>query len=116
QAERFKDVPHFASKFTIEEALKQFDLSYTILRPNYFFQNDAMLKEPLTGAGIYPMPLGPTGISAVDVRDIAEAAAIALTSEGHEGKTYNLVGPEALSGQQAASIWSNVLDREVRYS
>ncbi|HLQ85147.1 MAG TPA: NmrA family NAD(P)-binding protein [Salinisphaeraceae bacterium] len=115
QAERFKDVPHFASKFTIEQALKQFDLPYTILRPNYFFQNDAMLKEPLTGAGIYPMPLGPTGISAVDVRDIAEAAAITLTSDGHAGKTYNLVGPETLSGPQAASTWSDVLDREVRY-
>src|SRR5699024_825724 len=115
QAERCKDVPHFASKFTIEQALKQFDLPYTILRPNYFFQNDAMLKEPLTGAGIYPMPLGPTGISAVDVRDIAEAAAITLTSDGHAGKTYNLVGPETLSGPQAASTWSDVLDREVRY-
>jgi uncharacterized protein YbjT (DUF2867 family) len=115
QAERFKDVPHFASKFVIEEALKQFNLPYTILRPNYFFQNDTMLKESLTGAGIYPVPLGPTGISAVDVRDIAEAAAISLTGEGHAGKTYNLVGPSALSGPEAASIWSEVLGREIQY-
>jgi uncharacterized protein YbjT (DUF2867 family) len=115
QAERFKDVPHFASKFAIEEALKQFDLPYTILRPNYFFQNDMVLKDALTGAGIYPMPLGPTGISAVDVRDIAEAAAIALTSDGHAGKFYNLVGPSTLSGPRAASIWSELLDKEIRY-
>ncbi len=115
QAERFKDVPHFASKFVIEEALKQFNLPYTILRPNYFFQNDTMLKESLTGAGIYPVPLGPTGISAVDVRDIAEAAAISLTGEGHAGKTYNLVGPSSLSGPEAASIWSEVLGREIQY-
>jgi len=116
QAERFKDVPHFASKFAIEEALRQFDLPYTILRPNYFFQNDTMLKEPLTRAGIYPMPLGPTGISAVDVRDIAEAAAVVLTREGHAGKTYNLVGPNNLSGSAAASIWSELLGREIRYT
>lgn len=115
QAERFKDVPHFASKFVIEEAVKQFGLPYTILRPSYFFQNDTMLKDSLTGAGIYPMPLGPTGISAVDVRDIAEAAALTLTGEGHEGQTYNLVGPNTLSGPEAASIWSKVLGKEIQY-
>lgn len=115
QAERFKDVPHFASKFVIEEALKRSSLPYTILRPNYFFQNDTMLKEPLTRAGIYPMPLGPTGISAVDVRDIAEAAAVALTREGHTDKTYDLVGPSALSGPDAASIWGELLDKKIQY-
>jgi hypothetical protein len=42
------------------------------------------------------MPLGDVGVSVVDVRDIAEATAIVLTSDGeHHGKTYNLNGPEA---------------------
>ena len=58
------------------------------------YQNDMALKDVFMGPGIYPMPLGTPGISAVDIRDIAEAAAIALTTEGHEGKTYNLNGPE----------------------
>jgi uncharacterized protein YbjT (DUF2867 family) len=111
----FKDVPHFASKLAIESALHQFDLPFTIIRPNYFFQNDASLKDVLTGAGIYPVPLGPVGVSAVDTRDIAEAAAIALTTDGHLGKTYNLVGPSVLSGPQAAAIWSEVLHKPVRY-
>lgn len=115
EVDRFKDVPHFASKLTIESALKQFDVPFTILRPSYFFQNDKALKEPLMGAGFYPIPLGRRGISAVDVRDIAEAAAIALTTDGHQGKTYNLVGPRVLSGPDAASIWSRLLQREVRY-
>lgn len=115
QAEKFKDVPHFASKIVIESALKQFDVPYTILRPNYFFQNDDALKEPLTGAGFYPVPLGMPGISAVDVRDIAEAAAIALTTDGHAGKTYSLVGPEPVSGPGAAALWSEVLGHPVQY-
>jgi uncharacterized protein YbjT (DUF2867 family) len=116
RVERFKDVPHFASKLAIENAMREFDLPFTIIRPNYFFQNDAMLKDPLTIAGIYPMPLGPTGISAVDIRDIAEAAAIALTSEGHYGKIYNLNGPDVLNGPKVASIWSGLLGKSVRYS
>jgi len=114
RAEHFKDVPHFASKLAIEGALRQFDVPFTIIRPNYFFQNDASLKDQLM-AGVYPMPLGAVGISAVDIRDIAEAAAVVLTSVGHEGKTYNLNGQELLSGPALASIWSNVLGKEVRY-
>jgi uncharacterized protein YbjT (DUF2867 family) len=115
RVEHFKDVPHFASKLAIENAMREFDLPFTVIRPNYFFQNDASLKGPL-GAGIYPMPLGGVGISAVDVRDIAEATAIALTSDGHRGKTYNLNGPEVLSGPKVASIWSGLLGKEVRYA
>src|ERR1700690_4399179 len=113
RVEQFKDVPHFASKLAIESALREFDIPFTIIRPNYFIQNDAPLKDALTKTGIYPMPLGQVGISAVDIRDIAEAAAIALTSDGHFGKTYNLNGPEVLSGPKIASIWSGLLGKEI---
>jgi uncharacterized protein YbjT (DUF2867 family) len=115
KAEHFMDVPHFASKVAIEKALQDFDIPFTIIRPNYFYQNDVTLKGPLLDAGIYPMPLGTPGISAVDIRDIAEAAAIVLTSEGHCGKTYNLNGPEILSGTKAAAIWSEHLGKAIRY-
>ena len=116
RVDHFKDVPHFASKFALESALHTFDLPFTIIRPNYFNQNDVALKDPLTKAGIYPMPLGPVGVSTVDVRDIAEATAIALTTAGHEGKTYNLNGPDIVSGLGAAAIWSEVLGKEIKYA
>lgn len=111
----FPDVPHFASKSAVESALHASDLPFTILRPAYFFQNDLGLRDALTKGGIYPMPLGDAGIAAVDVRDIAEAAAIALTGDAHTGKTCNLVGPGVLSGGKAASIWSGALGKEIRY-
>ena len=116
RVDHFKDVPHFASKLAIENALREFDVPFTIIRPNYFSQNDATIQDALTKAGIYPMPLGQVGISTVDVRDIAEATAIALTSDGHFGKTYNLNGPEVLSGPKIASIWSGLLGKEIRYT
>ena len=115
KVEEFKDVPHFAAKLAIENALREFNLPFTIIRPNYFFQNDVSLKDALMNAGTYPMPLGTPGVSAVDTRDIAEAAAIALTSDGHLGKTYNLNGPENLSGKKIASIWSGLLGKEIGY-
>ena len=116
RVEHFKDVPHFASKFAIESAIREFDVPFTIIRPNYFFQNDASFKDQLTNMALYPNPLGSVGISAVDVRDIAEAAAICLMSDQHFGKTYNVNGPTILSGPKAAAIWSKVLGKEIRYA
>jgi uncharacterized protein YbjT (DUF2867 family) len=116
RVEHFKDVPHFASKFAIESAIREFDVPFTIIRPNYFFQNDASFKDSLIKMSVYPNPLGLVGISAVDIRDIAEAAAISLMSDQHFGKTYNVSGPAVLSGPKAASIWSKVLGKEIKYA
>ena len=82
---------------------------------NNFFQNDYQLKDALLTHGIYPQPLGEVGLSRVDVRDIAEAAAIALTESGHAGETYNLVGPDVLTGRGTAEIWSRALGRPIAY-
>jgi uncharacterized protein YbjT (DUF2867 family) len=116
RVEHFKDVPHFASKLAIESAIRGFDVPFTIIRPNYFFQNDAAIKDMLTKMSVYPNPLGLIGISAVDIRDIAEATAITLTSDSHFGRTYNVNGAATLSGPKAASIWSEVLGKEIKYA
>jgi uncharacterized protein YbjT (DUF2867 family) len=116
RVEHFKDVPHFAAKLAIESAIREFEVPFTIIRPNYFFQNDASFKDILTKMSVYPNPLGLVGISAVDIRDIAEAAAIALTSDEHFGRTYNVNGPAILSGPKVAAIWSRVLGKEISYA
>jgi uncharacterized protein YbjT (DUF2867 family) len=116
KVEQFRDVPHFASKLAVESALREFGVPYTILRPGYYIQNDALLKDALMGPGIYPAPIGTAGICAVDTRDIAEAAAISLTGEGHAGQTYDVVGPTLIGGPGNAATWSKLLGREIRYS
>jgi uncharacterized protein YbjT (DUF2867 family) len=115
-ADQFRDVPHFASKLAFEGTLREFGVPYTILRPGYYIQNDGTLKDPITKAGIYPMPIGTAGMCAVDIRDIAEAAAISLTTDGHEGQTYDLVGPTWLTGPGNAELWSQLLNKEVKYT
>jgi uncharacterized protein YbjT (DUF2867 family) len=109
-------LPHFGSKLPIETAVKSSGIPYTILRPNNFYQNDYFFKDAMLQYGVYPQPIGGTGISRVDVRDIAEAAALALTTGGHEGQTYNLVGPEAQTGQSTAAVWSRVLGKAIAYA
>ena len=108
-------LPHIGSKLPIETAVKASGIPYTILRPNNFFQNDYWFKEAMLKHSIYPQPIGDLGISRVDVRDIAEAAAIAFATPGHEGQTYNLVGPQAHTGKSTAEVWSRVLGKTISY-
>jgi len=116
KADQFLDVPHFAAKFAVEEAIRTGGLPYTILRPGYFLQNERRLQIVLTGPGVYPVPAGNQGLAAVDVRDIAELAAKSLTEEGHAGKTYDLVSSEMLTGPGAAATWSKVLGKKITYA
>jgi uncharacterized protein YbjT (DUF2867 family) len=109
-------LPHFGSKIGIEEAVRRSGIPWTILRPNSFFQNQHMYRQAIVEHGIYPEPIGTAGISRIDVRDIAEAAAIALTSPGHDGRTYDLSGAEVWTGPGSAKLWSEVLGRPVAYA
>ncbi|MFN6964535.1 MAG: SDR family oxidoreductase [Pyrinomonadaceae bacterium] len=108
-------IPHLGAKVAIETAVKESGISYTILRPNNFYQNDHWFKDALVEHGVYPQPFGNIGMSRVDVGDIAHAAALALTSTRGEGETFNLVGPEVLTGESSAAAWSEALGREIVY-
>jgi uncharacterized protein YbjT (DUF2867 family) len=116
KADQFLDVPHFAAKFAVEKAIREGGVPYTILRPGYFAQNERRLKPVLTGPGVYPVPAGNQGLAVVDIRDIAEAAAISLTEEGHKGRTYDLVSSEMLTGPAAAGTWSKLLGKKIIYA
>jgi uncharacterized protein YbjT (DUF2867 family) len=54
-------------------------------------------------------------ISFVDARDVARAAAAVLLSAGHDGRAYDLTGPEARTYEQAAECFSATLGRSVRF-
>lgn len=107
-------IPHFASKIPVEQAVRDSGTEWTILRPNNFYQNDLALREAIVTHGVYPQPIGSKGMSRVDVRDIAEAAVEALT-DGESGREIPLHGPDALTGEETARIYSRNLGREVRY-
>jgi len=109
-------VPIVAAKAIIEASLKATGMRHVILRPNNFYQNDVWYREPLMQYGIYPQPLGNVGVARVDVRDIAEAAAIALTSLEADSQTYNIVGPENLTAADVAATWSKVLGRPIAHA
>ena len=54
-------------------------------------------------------------MSPVDVRDIAAVAAVALTEPGHEGKTYTITGPAAVTHTEMAAAIAEAIGRQVAY-
>jgi uncharacterized protein YbjT (DUF2867 family) len=116
----YVNVPHFAGKFGVERMIEAMGMHATILRPAYFIDNEVMIKDVVTGYGIYPMPIGTRGLAMVDARDIGEVAAIELLRRENAPEPLplnriNLVGPETLTGPDVAAIWSEVLGREIAY-
>jgi uncharacterized protein YbjT (DUF2867 family) len=107
--------PHIASKIAIENAIKESGLTYTILRPNNFYQNDYWFEDAIRQHGIYPQPIGDVGLSRVDTRDVADAAVNALTQDGHADQTYTLVGPDVLTGPDCAALYAKALNQDVAY-
>jgi uncharacterized protein YbjT (DUF2867 family) len=109
-------LPHFGGKIAVEAAVMKSGMEWTILRPNNFYQNDIWFKDVILNYGVYPQPIGNAGISNVDVRDIAEVAVAALTTNAHNKKIYNLVGPDVMTGDRMAAEWSRALGKPIRYA
>ncbi|HEX6996763.1 MAG TPA: SDR family oxidoreductase [Gammaproteobacteria bacterium] len=101
---------------TIERKIRESAIAYTFLRPNLFMQGLLAFRETIIGQGRFFAAAGDARISAIDVRDIASAAAAALVDEeGHEGQIYNLTGPEALSHREMAEKLSAALGRQIDF-
>ena len=116
----YVNVPHFAGKFGVERMIEQMGFNATILRPAYFISNDLTIKDVVTGYGVYPMPIGSKGLAMVDPRDIGEIAAIELLRRDQAKdhlplERINVVGPDTLTGNDIAAIWSEVLGRPIAY-
>lgn len=99
----------------VEAAIRDAGMAYTFLRPNLFMQGLLGFRESIIVKGQFFAAAGDAKISVVDVRDIAEAAAASLVGEGHEGKVYDLTGPEALTHAEMAAELGTALGRPVSF-
>lgn len=116
----YVNVPHFAAKFGVERMIEATGFGATILRPAYYMDNEIAIRDVVTSYGVYPMPIGDKGLAMIDARDIGEIAAIELVrreqSPGPLPLTrINLVGPDTLTGADAAAVWSDVLGRKIGF-
>ena len=110
-------IPHFESKYKIENYIKQLGLPYTIIRPNSLFENfliPQVRNRILKGKLSSPINRIKTQqfISAVDIGEIS--ADIFLNKDRYLGKTIT-IGSEEMDMQQVAATFSEVLGKEISY-
>lgn len=100
----------------VEIALEKSGTPYVILRPNWFADNFHTFWKAGIDQGQIAVPAAEGQSSFIDVRDIAESAAAALTTDRFDRQAFNLTGPEALSYTQAAQILSEVIGKPIAYT
>jgi uncharacterized protein YbjT (DUF2867 family) len=100
----------------IDALIQASGIPYTLLRPNGFMQNWLNFYGDALRSGAYAAPHGSAGISVVDVRDIAAAAAAVLADPAaHAGRIYTLTGGEALSTAEQVAALSAASGRAIAY-
>ena len=100
----------------VEQHVRDLGIRYTFLRPNLYLQGLLAFAGSISAEGTFYAPIGDAKVSAVDVRDIAAVAAVVLTESGHEGATYTLTGPQAITHAQIAAALTAALSREVTFT
>jgi uncharacterized protein YbjT (DUF2867 family) len=111
-AEKNPLLPHYRMERHLEGA----GAAYTFLRAANFMQNFAEVHRPdVVERDEIFVPAGDGETGFVDARDVAAVGVAALTEPGHENRSYDVTGPEALDCDAVAEAFSDALDRPISY-
>ena len=88
----------------IEQRINRSGIACTHLWPNAFMQNFRRFAPLIKERGEFYAPVGDARISLVEIEDVAAVTVAALVEDGHEGETYEITGPEAISYAECAAI------------
>lgn len=115
-ADRDTGLPHFESKWMIEQHIHEIGLPFTILRPVFFMENWEYLRDPIA-SGVLPQPLAPEcSLQQIATDDIGAIAALAFCNAGRWlGRIVELAGDE-LTMTQTAEAFGRALGHQVRYT
>jgi uncharacterized protein YbjT (DUF2867 family) len=100
--------------FAAEQAIRASGMGWTMLRANAFIQNFFGAAQTVKTQGVYYNTYGSAPVSFIDARDIGETAATVLTSNGHEGKVYDLTGPRGVAGDEIVRLFEEAAGKPVK--
>lgn len=113
-AERDTGVPHFESKWEVEQYLAASPLSAAVVRPTFFMENLAVQDGP--EGTVLPLPLpDDVPLQMIAVSDIGTAAARMLIDPSTAPDAVEIAGDER-TGSQMAEAFTAALGRPVRYA
>lgn len=96
--------------------LERSDLSYNIIRPNWFMQNfNTFWIHGIQGQDKILLPAGDAKVSFIDARDIAAVASTLLTGDKFDRQAFDLTGPESIDHALVAEAISRVAGRKISY-
>ena len=98
-----------------EKLLKDSGMAYTILRNGWYTENYTGSIPGALGAGAFVGSAGNGKISSATRKDYAEAAAVVLTTDGHENKVYELSGDQAYTLEELAQEISKQTGKTIPY-
>lgn len=98
-----------------EDYIRKSGIPFTFLQPQAFMQNLIFDSGTIREDNAIYAQAGEGKVAMIDARDIASAAVEALLNKGHEGKTYVLTGPEAISYRHIAGVFTKALGKNVKY-
>jgi len=109
-------IPHFESKYKVEQHIKNLGIPYTIIGPTFFMENLLYQRQGLQ-QGQFTLPLSPSTIlQQIPVQNIAEFLALVIESPEHYlGKRIDIASDE-VTAQQASEILSNLLENKIKYT
>jgi len=114
-AERNTGIPHFDSKFQVEEYIRASELPYTILRPVFFFYNYNMMR-PMVDAGTLFQPLSPeTKLQQLSEEDYGEMVADVFDRPADFMNREIEVASVEMTMPEIAAAFSRVLGKTVEY-
>jgi uncharacterized protein YbjT (DUF2867 family) len=97
-----------------EDELRRSGIPHVVIRPVVFMSN-LMFEAPAVRTGKLPSVFGDAPMSFVDPADVAELMVRALSEDAFDGQVWELGGPEPLSYDQLAEVFSDVLGRPVAH-
>ncbi len=98
-----------------EADLKASGIPFTILRNGWYTENYTASVPGALAGGAFIGSAGEGRIASATRADYAEAAAVIILGEGHDGKTYELAGDEAYTLTDLAAEISRQSGREIPY-
>jgi uncharacterized protein YbjT (DUF2867 family) len=115
-ADKNTGIPHFESKYKVEQHIKNSGIPYTIIGPTFFMDNLLSYSRAGLQQGQLALPLSPSLIlqqSALE--NIAEFFALVLERRNSFlGKRIDITSDE-ITGEQAAKVLSYELRRKISY-
>jgi NAD(P)H dehydrogenase (quinone) len=98
-----------------EEFLVASGVPFTILRNGWYTENYLGEIDRARDTGVIVASVADGRVASASRRDYAEAAAVVLVEEGHEGKIYELSGDVAWSFDDLAATIAGIIARDVSY-